>query len=263
MDAGWDAARHRGEPSRPEQYPGDGERADQHPGRQRPSRRGSKLVSTYAYQTDAILITGNQGVDTGQPGPLNTFFNNAGPDALQVTDTSQGARWIIWARDVTDAEAFLPGGLAHDFTLHAAQDNGAWNLYAGNGYISYNTQTAYAYGGAVTRDYDGTRNAELSYFQVYSTPGGTTRHAGRPVLRDLRHQGRRLRQVAQHRPRRHHLQRQQQQAGLRHRGAGQPLRGDHAGAGDGHAGRRRPHLRHHGQRPRSAPSTAASCSAKA
>jgi len=124
---------------------------------------GSKIVNTFSYDTEAIVITGTNGQ------PLSSFSNSAGADALHVNDTSNGGRWIIWAHDVTDGQTFSPGGLNYDFTLHGAQYNGAWQGYAGNGYVSYQNQNGYAYGGYVIKTYDGTTSASPG-FLVISAP---------------------------------------------------------------------------------------------
>ncbi|MDY0745959.1 YDG domain-containing protein [Paucibacter sp. R3-3] len=124
---------------------------------------GSQLASTDSYDTDVIVITGNNGQ------PLSSFFNNAGADALHISDTSNGGRWIVWANDVTDGQTFSPGGLNYDFTLHGAQYNGAWQGYLGNGYISFQNKNGNAYGGSVVKDYDGTTSASPSYI-VISAP---------------------------------------------------------------------------------------------
>uniref|UniRef100_UPI001301C76A beta strand repeat-containing protein n=1 Tax=Pelomonas sp. KK5 TaxID=1855730 RepID=UPI001301C76A len=131
---------------------------------------GASIVNTnatpYAAPTDAIVISGNDG------NPLSTFYNYAGGTALQVDATTKG-RWIIWAYDITDGESVQFGGLAYDFTQHGAQQSGAWSGYAGNAFVSYQSQYANAYGDYFTRPYDGTTDAAPTNVQFYGSTFAT------------------------------------------------------------------------------------------
>ncbi|WP_077038293.1 YDG domain-containing protein, partial [Pelomonas sp. KK5] len=115
--------------------------------------------------TDAIVISGSDGSHA-----VSSFFNIAGSTALQATG-GNGARWIVWADDVLDAQRFSGGNLDYGFTVHSAQSTSAASPYTGNAFLSTQAKTATASADDASRAYDGTRNVPLSNLAI-SGPGG-------------------------------------------------------------------------------------------